>query len=167
MVQKMHKCKSVCWQAALSRRSYIDCKMTGKRRINWLYSFKWMTRKVETYIRSERKKTVLRRRWGFHNDSSSLDWTITKVVSGLWATKHTKFTRAWIILQSLNRETFNGKRKKKTKDARTVTLIVASDGSFVFEPTLIWRSKGPPCFKSFKDPLRPMSAHYFSNKELG
>ena len=158
MVRKMHKCKRVSWQPALLRRSYVDCKMTGKRRINWLYSFEWMARKMETYIRSERKKIVWRSRWGFHNNSSSLDWKITKVVSGLWATKHTKFRRTWIILQSLIRERFNGKRKKNT-------LIVASDGSFVFEPTLIWRSKGPRCFKSLKDPLRPMYAHYFSNKK--
>ena len=30
----------------------------------------------------------------------------------------------------------------------SVIIIFASDGSFVFEPTLIWRSKGPRCFKS-------------------
>ena len=29
-----------------------------------------------------------------------------------------------------------------------VIIIVASNRSFVFEPTLIWRSKGPRCFKS-------------------
>ena len=44
-------------------------------------------------------------------------------------------------------------------------FIVASDGSFVFEPTVIWRSKLPRCFKSLKDASIPMSVHYFSNKK--
>ena len=42
---------------------------------------------------------------------------------------------------------------------------VASDGSFVFEPTVIWRSKLSRCFKSLKDVSRLMSVHYFSNKK--
>ena len=46
----------------------------------------------------------------------------------------------------------------------TVMFIVASDGSFVFEPTVIWKSKLPRYFKSLKDASRPMSVHYFSNK---
>ena len=54
---------------------------------------------------------------------------------------------------------------KKSKQRMTVMFIVASDGSFVFEPTAIWRSKGPRCFKSVKDLLRPMSVHYFSNEK--
>ena len=54
---------------------------------------------------------------------------------------------------------------KKSKQRMTVVFVVASDGSFVFEPTVIWRSKGPCCFKSLKYPLRPMSAHHFSNKK--
>ena len=45
----------------------------------------------------------------------------------------------------------------------TVMFIVASDSSFVLEPTVIWRSNGPRCFKLLKNPLRPMSVHYFSN----
>ena len=44
-------------------------------------------------------------------------------------------------------------------------FVVASDGSFVFASTAIWRSKGPHCFKYLKDPLRPVSLHYFSNKK--
>ena len=44
-------------------------------------------------------------------------------------------------------------------------FIVVSDGSFVFEPTGIWRSKLPRCFKSLKDASRSMSVHYFSNKK--
>ena len=47
----------------------------------------------------------------------------------------------------------------------TVMFIVASDGSFVFELTVIWRSKKPRCFRSPKDPLRPMSVRYFPNKK--
>ena len=54
---------------------------------------------------------------------------------------------------------------KKSKQRMTVMFIVASDGSFVFEPTAIWRSKGPRYFKSVKDLLRPMSVHYFSNEK--
>ena len=58
------------------------------------------------------------------------------------------------------------KGDKKSKQPMTVMFIVPSDGSFVFEPIAIWRSKGPRCFKSLKDPLRPMSVHIFSNKKL-
>ena len=54
---------------------------------------------------------------------------------------------------------------KKSKQRMTVMFIVASDGSFVFEPTAIWRSKGPRYFKSVKDLSRPMSVHYFSNEK--
>ena len=50
---------------------------------------------------------------------------------------------------------------KKSKQRLTVMFIVFSDGSFVFEPTIIWRSKEPHCFKSYKDLLRLMSVHYF------
>ena len=43
-------------------------------------------------------------------------------------------------------------------------FIVASDGSFVFERTVILRSKLPRWFKSLKDARsRPMTVHYFSN----
>ena len=56
---------------------------------------------------------------------------------------------------------------KKSKQCMNVMFIVAFDGSFVFEPTVIWRSKRPCCFKSFKDPLRTMYVHYCSNKKLG
>ena len=48
---------------------------------------------------------------------------------------------------------------KKSKQLMTVMFIVASDCSFVFEPTVIWRLKLPRCFKSLKDALRPMSLH--------
>ena len=44
-------------------------------------------------------------------------------------------------------------------------FTVASDGFSVFEPTVIWTSKGPRCFNSLKDPLRRMPVHYFSNKK--
>ena len=47
----------------------------------------------------------------------------------------------------------------------TVMFIAASDGSFVFEPTVIWTSKLSRYFKSLKDASRPMSVHYFSNKK--
>ena len=43
---------------------------------------------------------------------------------------------------------------------------VASDGSFFFVPSFVWRSKGPRNFRSYKDPLKPMSVHYFSSKNL-
>ena len=48
----------------------------------------------------------------------------------------------------------------------TAMFIVAADGSFVFEPVVIWRSKVPRCFRSLKDPSRPMSAHSFSNSKI-
>ena len=47
----------------------------------------------------------------------------------------------------------------------TVMFNVASDGSFFFVPSFVWRSKGPRDFKSYKDPLKPMSVHYFSSKK--
>ena len=46
-----------------------------------------------------------------------------------------------------------------------VMFTVASDSSFGFEPTVMWRSKERRCFKSLKDPLRSLSVHYFSNKK--
>ena len=54
---------------------------------------------------------------------------------------------------------------KISKQHMTFMVIVASDGSFVFEPTVIWRSKKQRCFKPLKDPWRPMSVHYLSNKK--
>ena len=54
---------------------------------------------------------------------------------------------------------------KKSKQQMTVMFVVAFDDSFVFEPIVIWISKGPRCFKSLKDLLRPMSVHYSSNKK--
>ena len=37
------------------------------------------------------------------------------------------------------------------KQGMTAMFIVAADGSFVSEPFVIWRSKVPRCFRSFKD----------------
>ena len=56
---------------------------------------------------------------------------------------------------------------KKSKQRMTVMFFIVSGGSFVIEPTVVWRSKakGPHCFKSLKDPLRQMSMRYFSNKK--
>ena len=53
----------------------------------------------------------------------------------------------------------------RNQKCMAVMFIVASDGSFVFVSTAIWRSKGPHCFMYLKDPLRPVSLHYFSNKK--
>ena len=56
-------------------------------------------------------------------------------------------------------------KEKKTKDGKnykqrmTVVFSVASDNSFVFEPIIIWISKGPRFFKSLKAPLRQLSVH--------
>ena len=44
-------------------------------------------------------------------------------------------------------------------------FIVAANGSFVFKLVFVWRSKVPRCFRSLKDPSRPMSVHYFSNSK--
>ena len=67
--------------------------------------------------------------------------------------------------KGLAEKTKKSKGGKKSKQRMTVMFIVASDGSFVFEPTIIWRSKLPRCFKSLKDVSRPMFVHYFSNKK--
>ena len=66
--------------------------------------------------------------------------------------------------KDLTEKTKKSKGGKKLKQRMTIMFIVASDGSFVFEPTVIWRSKLPRCFKSLKDASRPMSVHYVSNK---
>ena len=39
---------------------------------------------------------------------------------------------------------------KKSKQCMTLMFVVASDGSFIFEPSVIWRSKGRRCFKCLK-----------------
>ena len=62
-------------------------------------------------------------------------------------------------------KTKKNKSGKKSKQRTTVMFIVAPNGSFVFEPTVIWRSKLPRCFKSLKGASRPMSMHYISNKK--
>ena len=62
-------------------------------------------------------------------------------------------------------KTKKSKSGKKSKQRTTVMFIIAPNGSFVFEPTVIWRSKLPRCFKSLKNASKPMSMHYFSNKK--
>ena len=57
------------------------------------------------------------------------------------------------------------KGREKSIQRMTVMFIVAGDGSFVFEPIVIWRSKLPRCFRSLKDLSRPMSVYYFSNRK--
>ena len=42
---------------------------------------------------------------------------------GVLSIKHIKFRCAWIILQSLTRERFNGERKKKTKVAKRLNNV--------------------------------------------
>ena len=64
----------------------------------------------------------------------------------------------------LAEEKKENKGRKKSKQQMTVMFIVAGDGSFVFEPIFIWRSKAR-CFRSLKDPSRPMSVHYFSKNK--
>ena len=39
--------------------------------------------------------------------------------------------------------------------------MTADDSSFVFKPAATWRSKVAWCFRSLKDPSRPMFVHYF------
>ena len=62
-------------------------------------------------------------------------------------------------------KTKKSKSGKKSKQRTTVMFIIAPNGSFVFEPTVIWRSKLPRCFKSLKNASKPVSMHYFSNKK--
>ena len=68
--------------------------------------------------------------------------------------------------KGLAEKTKKSKSGKKSKQRMTVLFIVASDGSFVFEPAVIWGSKLLRYFKYLKDASRPMSVHYFSNKKL-
>ena len=67
--------------------------------------------------------------------------------------------------KGLAEKTKKSKGGKKSKQRMTIMFIVAFDGSFFFEPTVIWRSKLPHCFKSLKDASKPMPVHYFSNKK--
>ena len=97
----MHKCKRVSWRAPSSRRSYGDYKITTKRRVNWFHSFEWMARKLQTDIWRERKKIRWRSRWNFLNNSTTLDWTITRVVLGLWITKQTKLVEFGLFYKAL------------------------------------------------------------------
>ena len=122
-------------------------------------------------IYNVRKKIMFRRRWGFHDNSTSLYWTITRVVPEVWVTKHVKFRRAWNIYQILTRERLNREREKIPKVARNIGNVWLLCSlwwqrmTFNFEPTAIWRSKVPHFFKPFKNLLRPMSMQYFSNKK--
>ena len=58
-----------------------------------------MTIKVETNLRYERKKTVRRDQCVFQNNSSSLDWTITRVMLELLAAKHINPLSASVALK--------------------------------------------------------------------
>ena len=118
-----------------------------------------MAKNLETDIRHDRKKIVWRSQGGFYNKSTSLVLPITRVVPS-----HTYFAtqdyepRNILNLDELglffkvlleNKLMEKGKKGgKKSKQRMAVIIIVASNRSFVFEPTLIWRSKGPRCFKS-------------------
>ena len=57
------------------------------------------------------------------------------------------------------------KGDKKIKQRMTVMFIVASNSSFIFDPPVICRSKGPYCIKPLKKPLMPMSVPHFSNEK--
>ena len=67
--------------------------------------------------------------------------------------------------KGLAEKTKKSKGGNKSKQRMTVIFIVASDGSFVFEPTAIRRWKLPRCSNSLKDASRPIAVHYFSNKK--
>ena len=54
--------------------------------------------------------------------------------------------------KGLAEKTKKSKGGKKSKQRMTVMFIVASDGSFVFEPTVIWRSKLPLALSPLKMP---------------
>ena len=55
------------------------------------------------------------------------------------------------------------KGRKKLKQQMAAMFIVTADGSLVFKPVAIWPSKVSKCFRSFKDPSRPMPFYYFWN----
>ena len=54
---------------------------------------------------------------------------------------------------------------KKSKQRLTAAFFVASDGSKISEPVVIWKSKSPRCFKNIQDKSRPSMVHYFSKEK--
>ena len=55
------------------------------------------------------------------------------------------------------------KGDKKFKKRLTAAFFVASDGSKISEPVIIWKSKSSRCFKNIQDKTRPSMVHCFSN----
>ena len=113
----------------------------------------------------ETKKIVWRSRLGFHNNSVSLDWTITRVVPGLWAKKHNKFRWPWIILQSLTRKRFNGEERKPKVPRNLNKLWLLCSLLLLNQLLSADQKEHAVLIKSLKDPLRPMLVYNFSNKK--
>ena len=61
-----------------------------------------------------------------------------------------------IILAEEGKKDRGGKQSKKRC---TVTLFVAANGSKVCDPTVVWRSKKPRCFKNLTNISRPHGVH--------
>ena len=57
------------------------------------------------------------------------------------------------------------KGSKHSKVRMTVAFIVSATGGKVIEPTVIWKSKIPRCFRYLEDKSRPANLHYFSNEK--
>ena len=56
--------------------------------------------------------------------------------------------------------------ERKEEVECTVALFVATNGSTVCNPTVVWRSKKPRCFKRLKNIFRPHGVHYFANAKV-
>ena len=83
-------------------------------------SNKWLEKWKQIY--NVREKILWRSRWGFHNNSRSLDWTITRVMLGFWTTKHIKFREAWIFFKTLPVKGLMEK-ERKPKVARNLNNV--------------------------------------------
>ena len=121
-------------------------------------------------MRGEGEKIVWRSRRGFHKTVQAWIERLPELSQGYEPRNILNFDELGLFFKALlekglAEKTKKSKGGKKSKQCMTVMFIVASDGSFVFEPTVIWRSKLPRCFKSLKDASRTISVHYFSNKK--
>ena len=75
-----------------------------------------------------------------------------------------------LFLKTLSQKglTETGKKErggKQSKKRCTVALFVAANGSKVYDPIVVWRSKKYRCFKRLKNIYRPHGVHYFTNAE--
>ena len=120
--------------------------MTRKGRVNWLYNFEWMARKIETDIRRERKKNVWRSRWGFRNSIQTWIEQLLEFYQDYEPRNILNLDELELFFEALPGKGLMDKEKtvkdgKKSKRLMLLCLLLLlTDGSFGFEPTVIWRS---------------------------